>query len=260
MAKKDTENFDFETESEGKGKFDIVGFFKNLTKQQKGIILIAAVAIVLVVAIVITVVIIGTTGGNNNDVNNNGTTNNGFGNDDNTISNISIAAAPGKRSYFVGDLYNYQGLVINVNYGSGNSVLVYYDETPDDFTFTGFDSSAPVEEQVVTVEYQGKTDTFTIEIKEIPQTPILVSIHFSTYPKQVFSVDEKFSYSSGVLTCTYSDGSTVDISLKPAYMYGVGDIFDPSGEHILLPGDHVIEIEYGENGVFVQTEYVITVN
>ena len=51
----------------------------------------------------------------------------------------------------------------------------------------------------------------------------------------------------------------MDIKLKPEYMYGVGDIFDPSGEHILLPGEHVIEIEYGENGVFVQTEYTITV-
>lgn len=260
MAKKDTENFDFETESEGKGKFDIVGFFKNLTKQQKGIILVAAVAIVLVVAIVITVVIIGTTGGNNNDVNNNGTTNNGGGNDDNIISNISIAAAPGKRAYYVGELPNYQGLVLEVNSGVDSSVLIYYDETPDDFIFTGFDSSVPVEEQVITVEYQGKTDTFTVEIKEIPENPILVSIHFSTYPQQIFNVDDSFSFRDGVLTCTYSDGSTVDIPLKSSYMYGLSEIFDPSDDHILLPGEHTIRIEYGEDGVFVQTEYVITVN
>ena len=174
---------------------------------------------------------------------------------------ITISAAPGKRTYYVGDLPNYQGLVINVNYGNGNPVLVYYDDNPDDFTFTGFDSSAPAEKQVITVDYKGKTDTFTIEIKEVSvSTPKLVSIHLSTYPKQIFSVDDKFSFRGGVLTCTYDDGSTVDINLKLEYMYGVNDIFDESGAHNLLPGEHTIQIEYGENGVFVQTEYTITVN
>ncbi len=258
MAKKDNDNFDFETESEGKSKFDLVGFFKNLTKQQKGIILAAVIGVLVVIAIIVTFVIIGANTGNNAGTgnNNDGT----FEEDKSNVTSISISTAPGKRTYYVGDNPSYAGLVITVHYGGINPDLIYYDENPDDFVFTGFDSSAPADEQVITVEYKGKTDMFTVEIKETTSSaPKLVSIHFSTYPKQVFSVDDKFSYRSGVLTCTYSDGSTVDIELKPEYMYGVGDIFDPSGEHILLPGEHVIEIEYGENGVFVQTEYTITV-
>lgn len=260
MAKKDNENFDFDTESDGKVKFDLAEFLKNLTKQQKGIILIAAVAIVLVVVIVVVCIIVGANNGNGTGNGNNN------GNQvqqvpDEELAELSISSTPTKISYFVGDMPNYEGLSVYVVTADGNRVTVRYLDDPDAFTITGFDSSAPATKQIVTVECKGLSDTFTVDINAIPQAePELVSIHLSTYPKQIYNVDDKFSYSTGVLTCTYSDGSTIDIPLELKYMYGVGDIFDPTGEHILLPGEHLIQIEYGENGVFVQTEYVITVN
>ena len=258
MAKKDTENFDFDTESEGKAKFDLAGFYKNLTKQQKGIILAAVVGIVLVVAIIVICVVLGTSG---NSDNNPGNSNNQQQVPNEEIAELSISSMPTKTTYYVGDMPNYEGLSVYIVTADGNRLIVRYLDDPDAFTITGFDSSAPAVKQVITVECQGLTDTFTVNIDEIPsETPKLVSIHFSTYPKQIYSVDDKFSYLGSVLTCTYSDGSTKDIELKPEYMYGIDDVFDPTEEHILLPGEHVIEIEYYEDGVFVQTEYVITVN
>ena len=269
MAKKDNENFDFDTEAKAKPSFDL-SFLKNLTQKQKETILMIAIIIVAVIVIVtVGVIMLGNSGGDNN---NNGDSSNsgnisGDGNEENNdniaeeLTSFDISAPPTKTVYFVGDELDCTGLRLHYRDANHDSHYVYYTDDPDSFEITGFDSSAPAERQVITVTCQGFSDTFIVEIKAIQSgTPKLVSIHFSTYPQQIYSVDDTFNYLGGVLTCTYSDGSTKDIELMPEYMYGVGNIFDSTGEHILLPGEHVIEIEYYEDGVFVQTEYVITVN
>ena len=263
MAKKE-ENFDFDTEDKAKYKFDL-SFLNNLTQKQRGIILIAAVAIVLVIAIIITCVVIGANGGfdGGNNTGNNGN-NGGESVPDEMPDNVIgfyIATNPSKLNYDIGEEADYTGLSVYVNTAEGGEMLIEYVNDPEAFKITGFDSSKPEEAQRITVEVNGSTAFFVINIRDREtRDPAPVSIHFSTYPQQIFSVDDKFDYTGGVLTCTYDDGSTKDFPLLLDYMYGLGKIFDPSGKHILLPGDYVIEIEYGENGVFVQTEYTITVN
>ena len=265
MAKKDNDNFDFETEGKAKVGFNL-DFLKNLTKQQKGIILIVAVAVVLVVAIVITCIALGTNDGSNDG---NGGVNNGENNDGtydgegvpDVITYFYISTIPAKTSYYVGDIVDYTGLTVYVKSSDGASLFINYNDDPEEFTITGFDSSAPVEEQVITVECKGFTDTYVIQIKEVENAaPKLVSVNFAIYPKQVYNSNDLFEYEDGVLLCTYSDGSTVEIPLLLEYMYGLENVFDLTGKYILLPGEHTIQIEYGENGVFVQTEYTITVN
>ena len=281
MAKK--ENFDFETEN----KFNLdLSFFKNLTAKQKETILMIAIAVVAVIVIVVIGVIVLTGGNNSGNGGNGGVTgdvagddsdiedggeNNGDGETEGgeggnveipeEITNFYVSSLPSKIVYYVGDEANYSGLIVCVKNPELGNLFIGYDSNPEDFTITGFDSSAPVEEQVITVECRGFTDTFTIKIEEVPYSaPKLVSIHFGTYPKQIYSIDDKFSYKDGVLVCTYSDDSTVEIPLKLNYIYGTDAIFDPTYEHNLLPGEYTLVVEYTENGVSVQTEYTITVN
>lgn len=269
MAKKE-ENFDFDTESKAKVSLNF-SFFKNLTQKQKETILMIAIAVVAVIVIVVIGVLV-MTGGNGDSNGSNtgeggspsGDNNTGDEGDDDQVPEgvrlFNIASAPTKTVYFVGDELDCTGMELHYRDASNDPCYVNYEDDPDAFEITGFDSSVPVEQQVITVTCQGMSDTFVIEIKAVEsETPKLVSIHFSTYPKQIYSVDDKFSYLDAVLTCTYSDGNTKDIELIPEYMYGVGDVFDPSDDHILLPGEHTIQIEYYEDGVFVQTEYTITV-
>lgn len=253
MAKKDNDNFDFETESEGKGKLDIVAFFKNLTKQQKGIILIAAVAIVLVIAIVVTCIIIGTSGGFNG--NDNG--DNNIGDDNLDLSDVAtdfyISSTPSKISYVENEDPDYSGLVFYLNSESTGDLFISYNDNPEEFTFTGFDSSVPVEAQIITVECRGLTDTFTISVRKLEDTPpILTGIHLDPMPKTEYKVGEKFSYKTGKIVCTYDDGSTKVVDLTLNELSGFEGVTKEVGEH-------VITVKYRENGVTMKTTYTITV-
>lgn len=277
MAKQD--NFDFDTESKAKFSLDF-GFLKNLTQKQKEMILMITIGVIALIVIVVVGVILmtanGGNGGNNGGGNiSGGAGDNGSGETGDTengdtenegneipdeITQFYISSKPNKTFYYVGDSADYSGLIVYIKSEVTGSKYIAYDDDPDAFTITGFDSSAPVAEQTITVECRGFTDTFTIKVEELPvSAPKLVSIHFSTYPKQIYSIDDKFSYKDGVLVCTYSDDSTVEIPLKLNYIYGTDAIFDPTYEHNLLPGEYTLVVEYTENGVSVQTEYTITV-
>lgn len=257
MAKKDTENFDFETESEGKGKFDIVGFFKNLTKQQKGIILIAAVAIILVIAIVIALVIIGA---NNNSENS--------GNPDDPSSdegisyeiiNISVFSEPTKTVYYVGEYADYSGFVLMLELSNnGPEDFDYYSSNPEKFTFDGFDSSAPVESQTITVGYEGFTTSFDIKIIEVPKAPAaLKSIRLD--PNNMPADTCKWGYAPDIrgakLVCEYSDGTTkvIDLAYEHLNDYEEDLMAAQVGDTVTIP------VVYDEDGVIVGTSFTVTI-
>ena len=252
MAKKE-ENFDFDTE-EGKGKFSLdLSFLKNLTKQQKGIILIAAVAVVLVIAIVVTCIALGAN--NNNDGgNNNGGVNNQGGVSSENIDKISVSAQPNKQVYYVGEQPDYSGLAVCIDTDSGETFYETYDANPDLFTFSGFDSSAPVEEQKIIFEYKGKKLSFNIKIIEVPAVaPVLQSIRLDPMPQTEYSVGDVFRSKGAKIIATYSDGTTQVISLKISHLSGFGAA-------VQTPGEHEIKVGYfDENGGYAETFFTITV-
>ena len=247
MAKKDNDNFDFETESEGKGKFNLVGFFNNLTKQQKGIILATVVGIVLVIAIVVVCVVIGASNNeHNNDENNNS----------NSIVNMYISTIPVKTVYYVGDNYDYSGLTISVK--REDSEVIYYDSEPDVFTITGFDSSAPVEEQTITVEYEGFSDNFTIKIIEVPiSAPTLIGVHLDPNNMPVDTC--KWGYAPDIrgakLVCEYSNGTTkiIDLAYEHLNDYEEDLMAAQVGDTVTIP------VVYDEDGVIVETSFTVTI-
>ena len=71
-----------------------------------------------------------------------------------------VQTMPEKTTYMVGDFPVWSGFTAVLTTASGNSITLGIDNC----TFTGFDSSAPAEEQVITVTYKEFSDTFTITI------------------------------------------------------------------------------------------------
>lgn len=272
MAKKD--NFDFETEGQHKLSLDL-GSFKNLTKQQKGIILAAVVVIVLAIAFIVTFLIIGANGGNGSNSDNpggsqngsqsgetggenNGEENNGENNNvlDDTITSIGIAVKPTKTSYYVGDRPNFSGLEIVVARAELDQEQVSYNLSTDEFTITGFDSSAPNPEQVITVEYKGFTATFTVKILEIPlATPTLVSIRLDPAPRDTAKAGVALSVKNSYIVCEYSDGSEKSIPLRHEHLYGYETLLENASI-----GDVItVYVRYSEDGYIAETSYTVTI-
>ena len=259
MAKKD--DFDFDAESGGKFKFDL-SFLANLTKQQKGIILIAAVALVLVIAIVVTVVLIGANSGNDTPVDQ-GTSDGGTNDGDegsgtpevpDEVDKFYISSSVKKLVYYVGESPDYSGLVVYIDGLDDSDVSVSYDVNPELFTFSGFDSSTPVEEQVITVEVGGHTATFTVEIKAVDNTnPILESITVIPPTKTTYSVGMPLDLAGGFIEAHYSNGETVTVTLKMKYVSGYSSI-------ARIPGEHEIKVSYtDEFGGYAETTFTITI-
>lgn len=255
MAKKD--NFDFETESKSKLNLNF-DFLKNLTKQQKGIILAAVVAVVVIIAIVIILAFVGANSGNSGEGNgseNSGNENGGNPNEmPEEITKFYISALPSKTEFTVGDPIDFSGLTVYVKSSEDESLYISYDDDPDAFTITGFDSSAPAEEQVITVECRGFTDTFTIKIleKDIGAAR-LVGITIDPLPQTIYKVGESFNTTGGYIVCEYSDGTykTEEITMKN--IFGFGAI-------AYTPGEHQIKIKYSdENGGYAETTITITI-
>lgn len=249
MAKRDNENFDFETESEGKAKFDLAGFFKNLTKKQKGIILAAVAGIVLVVAIVITFVLIGANSGNGNT---NGGGNNISGIRPEEVTGISLVSAPTKNKYYVGDEPDYTGIVVAINSGRGTERR-YYDTNPELFSFSGFDSSEVKEELVITVKVYEYTTTFTVSIENAPVIgTTLIGITLKSLPtKTNYVLGDAFDPRGGVILAEYSDGTTEEIELKRNNVSGFS--------FIETAGEHTVVIKYfDDNGGYAETTLTLT--
>ena len=269
MAKQ--KDFDFDTESKAKFSLDF-SFLKNLTQKQKELILMIAIAVVAVIVIVVIGVVV-LTGGNNTGGNNIGSNAGGSseGGDDggNTeegdsttpeipenVKDFYIASPPNKLSYYVGDEPNFTGLSVFIR-GEGNNILtLYYTEAPGEFMITGFDSSAPVAEQTITVECSGFTDTFTIEIKEAPLAkPTLESIRLDPAPRDTAKAGVALSVKDAKIVCVYSDGSEKSIKLTHSHLYGyenelmnaqVGDVI-------------TVYVRYTEDGYIAETSYTVTI-
>ena len=213
---------------------------------------VAAGVIVLVVALVLLIPLFQKAGNNGLLGGNNGNPSN----QEFIASEISIVTPPNKTVYFVGDTPNYAGLKVGVARLGDVGMTLSYEESYNELTITGFDSSAPVKEQVITVQYKGFTATFTVEIKELPpvQSATLTGIRVDPLPdKLVYKLGESPDYTGAKLLCEYSDGSIKELTL---YDYGVKvSGFGP----INAPGEYDITVEYfDDKGGYASTTFKIT--
>ncbi len=81
-----------------------------------------------------------------------------------TLSSIAITSPANKLTYTVGDALDITGLVVTGTY-SDNSTVIEPITVGD---VSGFNSSVPAVDQILTITYQGKTTTYTVTINAAP--------------------------------------------------------------------------------------------
>ena len=117
-----------------------------------------------------------------------------------TLSSIAITTPATKLSYTVGQALNTTGLVVTGTFSDLSTSVV----TPT--SITGFDSSVPVNNQVLTIHVGAQTTTYTISVT----SPLSLSSIVITTPatKLSYTVGDSLNTTGLVVTGTFSDNST----------------------------------------------------
>lgn len=167
---------------------------------------------------------------------------------------ISISSYPERRVFYVGEEYDPTGIEVQVIAKNGSSTYI---KDPTQLTFSGFDSSAPAENQVVTITYKGVSTSIEVEIIPAPTlAPTLTAIE--VYNMQtVYTLDFWSTYGPetgmGRLKCYYSDGSVVeDVPLRDRHIYDIDWT-------ISAPGKTYVTVRYSDGVTTVETQVEITI-
>lgn len=174
----------------------------------------------------------------------------------NEIIALVMNILPQKTTYYVGEEFDPTGAKIQVI--TADSSGIYFVDA-EKVSFSGFDSSAPVEEQVITVTYQGFTTTFTVTIKEFSSgKPTLVSIEvcdlIDSYTVEKWNKNGANLYGA-YLKLTYSDGSTKGSYEETPLLW---DYVEPLSK-VDKAGTTTMTINYIEGGIVVSTTVSITI-
>ena len=120
-----------------------------------------------------------------------------------TLSSIAIASNPTKTSYYVGDTLDTTGLKLTATYNNGTTQTI-----TGGFTCTPTALSA-AGTQTVTVNYGGKTATFTVNVQDVTLSSIAIA---SNPTKTSYYVGDTLDTTGLKLTATYSNGTTQTIT------------------------------------------------
>jgi uncharacterized protein YkuJ len=132
--------------------------------------------------------------------------------EDPDVESISLTTQPTKVEYVVGQEADYSGIVVTGTYSDTSTVAIPF----EDLVFSGFDSSAPVTGQVITVTYGELTTTFTIDVvaKEA------LGIKIQVYPLVTFMVGAEVDWSGLEVVVVYNDDSTEAVSFEDLVISG----------------------------------------
>ena len=119
------------------------------------------------------------------------------------LSGIAIASNPTKTSYYVGDTLDTTGLKLTATYNNGTTQTITsgFTCTPTALSTAGA--------QTVTVNYGGKTATFTVNVQDVTLSGIAVA---SKPSKVNYFVGDTLDTTGLKLTATYSNGTTQTIT------------------------------------------------
>ena len=120
-----------------------------------------------------------------------------------TLSGIAIASNPSKTSYYVGDTLDTTGLKLTATYNNGTTQTITsgFTCTPTALSTAGV--------QTVTVNYGGKTATFTVNVQDVTLSGIAIA---SNPTKTSYFVGDTLDTTGLKLTATYSNGTTQTIT------------------------------------------------
>ena len=161
----------------------------------------------------------------------------------NLLKKIQIITPPTETAYEIGDTIDLTGMVVYAFYSDGTSHEI------SDYTYSPHVvSSASDTEVTITYTEDGITKTAIQDIT-VGNTPNLVSIAVSVPPtKVIYKAGEYFDPSGMVVTATFDNGTTKNIS---GYTY--------SPTRTLQQDDSVITISYTKKGITKTTTQNITV-
>ena len=167
------------------------------------------------------------------------------------LVNIWLITLPHKTTYLIGERLDTSGGVLCCEYSDGS----VKDITLTPSMVSGFENATAPGVYSLTVTYTEDgivaQTTFDINMQEAPRpAPVLVSISLVSMPKTEYMVGQWLDTSGGVIRCTYSDGSTMEIMLTNSMVSGF--------ENATAPGVYTLTIRYTEDGVVAQTTYEIT--
>ena len=157
------------------------------------------------------------------------------------LSGISVATAPTKTAYYIGETFDASGMAIKATMSDGSTKTV----TGWTYSPTG---ALTANTTAVTISYteNGVTKTCTQAIT----IRALKSIAITTAPtKTAYKYGEKFSSAGMAVTATYNDNSTRVVS---------GWTYSPTGN--LTLSNTSITVSYTEGGVTKTTTQAITVS
>ncbi len=116
---------------------------------------------------------------------------------DNAVAEISVSTLPEKTDYYVGETLDVKGLTLNIAYKNGS-----YGTAAGGFTFTPSVLNA-AGKQIITVEYGGKTTSFTVNVTEVT----LISIAIKKMPAVTeYAVGESLNTNGLVAELRYNNG------------------------------------------------------
>lgn len=161
-----------------------------------------------------------------------------------TFTGIEITTPPTKTTYYEGDNFEKAGMVVKAVYNNGVKVEI------DDYTVTNGDSLSNGQTSVTisyTEEYSGTTKTAT---QNITVKPNVQRIDVTTQPtKTTYTEGETFDKAGMVVTATFNDGSTRDVTAECVIEDG----------YKLTEGKTTVTVSYTLNGVTVKATVNITV-
>ena len=119
------------------------------------------------------------------------------------VTSLTIATKPTKTNYYVGDTLNTAGLTLKAAYNNGTTQTITggFTCTPTALSTAGV--------QTVTVNYGGKTATFTVNVQDVTLSSIAIA---STPTKASYFVGDTLDTTGLKLTATYNNGTTQTIT------------------------------------------------
>lgn len=154
------------------------------------------------------------------------------------VSSISVSGLT-KTEYIEGENFSLDGGVVTVNYDNGTTEQV---KLTDDMLAAAPDMSK-IGTQTITVNYGGKTTSFTIEVR----AKQLQKVELTVPGKIEYTEGEALDLTGGSLTLSYDNGTTENISLTADMVTG----YDAA-----KTGKQTLTVSYGG---FTET-FTVTVN
>lgn len=143
------------------------------------------------------------------------------------VTGITVLTQPTQTAYYTGHDLDLAGGTIHAIYNDGSAEDVSM--TASGVTVSGYDKNT-AGQQALTVTYQGKTASFTVNVTAVAATALSVKTAPAT---TTYYKGSSLDLSGGILTVTYNDGTSADVNMNATGVTVTGYDKDSVGEQTL---------------------------